>query len=141
MQVQFKKYLSRQFSIAFDVYLQIRARVDDLVQATLKRDAPDWRLKHACPACTYKLKDEAPLIFKMLYTIDGNDSLKRVLRREASDDDDNVGPSSELPSNMKVHGDYYLSREYVNKWIDGVVQEMMGEEADIVRYSPETPET
>jgi len=135
VQVQFKKYLSRQFSIVFDLYLQIRGRVDELVQATLGRDSPDWRLKHACPACTYKLKDEAPLLFKMLYTVDGNDSLKRVLKREATEDDnDKIGPSSELPTSQKVHGDYYLSREYVDKWIDGVVQEMMGDEADIVTF-------
>jgi hypothetical protein len=105
------------------------------VQAALKRDSPDWRLKHACPACTYKLKDEAPLVFKMLYTIDGNDSLKRVLRREPSEDDgETVGPSSELPSNQKVNGDYYLSRGEVDKWVDGVVQEMMGDETDIVSF-------
>lgn len=108
------------------------------MQAVLKRDSPDWRLKHACPACTYKLKDEAPLIFKMLYTIDGNDSLKRVLRRQADDNDNTVGPSSELPSNMKVHGDYYLSREYVDKWVDGVLQEMMGDETDVVGCSLKT---
>lgn len=71
-------------------------------------------------------------MYKMLYTIDGNYSLKRVLRRQASKDDGGVGPSSELPSNMKVPGDYYLSREYVDKWVDGVVQEMMGDEIDIV---------
>jgi len=135
-QVQFKKHLSRQFSIAFDLYLQIRSRVDQRVQAALNRDSPDWRLRHACPACTYKLKDEAPLVFKMLYTIDGNDSLKRVLRREVleEDDDENVGPSSELPSTQKVDGDYYLSREEVDKWVDGVVQEMMGDETDIVSF-------
>jgi hypothetical protein len=142
IQVQFKKYLSRQFSIAFDLYLQVRGRVDDRVQAALKRDSPNWRLKHACPACTYKLKDEAPLVFKMLYTMDGNDSLKRVVRREPSDgDDDGVGQPSELPSNMKVHGDYYLSRDYVDKWVDGVLQDMMGDETDIVCHCLKHPQT
>lgn len=68
--------------------------------------------------------------------MDGNDSLKRVVRRETSDDDE-VGPSSELPSNMKVHGDYYLSRAYVDKWVDGVVQEMMGDEIDMVSHCVE----
>jgi hypothetical protein len=70
--------------------------------------------------------------------IDGNDSLKQVIRHEASeDDDDSVGLSSELPSGMKVDGDYYLSREYVDKWVDGVVQEMMGDETDIVSFALE----
>ena len=43
-QVAFTRYLSRQFSIAFDVYLDIRRRVDLLVQAELNRDSLDWRL-------------------------------------------------------------------------------------------------
>jgi hypothetical protein len=48
---------------------------------TLGRDLT-WRLKHACPACMYKLKGEDTLIFDILTTMDGNDLLKRVLRCE-----------------------------------------------------------
>jgi len=104
------------------------------VQAALGRDSPDWRLRHACPACTYKLKNEQPLIFKMLYTMDGNDSLRRILRRSGSQDDDGaLGPSSELPSSRSVPGDRYLSREDVDRWADGVLQDMMGEDKDSVR--------
>jgi hypothetical protein len=78
--------------------------------------------------------NEKPLLFKMLYTMDGNDSLRRILRRSASQDDSGtLGPSSELPSTRHVPGDRYLSREDVDKWADGVLQEMMGKDTDSVR--------
>jgi hypothetical protein len=68
----------------------------------------------------------------MLYTKDGNDSLKRIIRRSAPQDDDSntPGPSSELPSSRKVPGDRYLPREYVDKWAKDVLQEMMGDVGD-----------
>ncbi|KAJ7811116.1 hypothetical protein B0H13DRAFT_2243338 [Mycena leptocephala] len=59
----FRPYSTQQFSTCFD--------------KALGRDAPDWRLKNGCPACTYKLEGEMKLIFEMLVTMDGNDSLKR----------------------------------------------------------------
>ncbi|KAG0698760.1 hypothetical protein DFH29DRAFT_809887, partial [Suillus ampliporus] len=73
---EFHRHLSRQFSIAFDLYLQIRRSVATLLAETLQRDAPDWCLKHACPTCTYNLQDEEDLTFNLLYAMDGNDSLK-----------------------------------------------------------------
>ncbi|KAG2151480.1 hypothetical protein DEU56DRAFT_869083 [Suillus clintonianus] len=89
----FHRYLSRQFSISFDLYLQLRSRVDSLVNATIHRTSPDWRLRNACPCCTYELKNEPAMTFRLLYAMDGNDSLKR-----------------------RVCNDRYLSREYVNEW-------------------------
>ncbi|KAJ7209890.1 hypothetical protein B0H12DRAFT_1079757 [Mycena haematopus] len=80
-QVAYQPSLCQQFSIAYDLYLDIRRRTDERVMHALGRDST-WRLKHACPACTYKLEGEDALIFDMLTTMDGNDSLKRVLRRE-----------------------------------------------------------
>ncbi|KAI5986451.1 hypothetical protein EDC04DRAFT_2873538 [Pisolithus marmoratus] len=74
--VIFQCYLSHQFSIAFDLYLQIHAQVDSIVSQVLQRDSEDWHLKHACAACTYKLTDEPKLKFKLLYAMDGNNSLK-----------------------------------------------------------------
>jgi hypothetical protein len=70
----------------------------------------------------------------MLYAMDGNDSLRRVLRRTVSqDDEETLGPSSELPTSLKVSGDRYLSCEYVDKWAAGVLQDMMSEDKDSVR--------
>ncbi|KIK12934.1 hypothetical protein PISMIDRAFT_57725, partial [Pisolithus microcarpus 441] len=76
--VPFYNHCSCQFSIVLDVYLQILALVSNLVRRALQRDQPDWRLKHCCPACTYKIQDEPAMRFKMLFAQDGNDSLKRV---------------------------------------------------------------
>jgi hypothetical protein len=76
LQVEFHQHISCQFSIALDIYLQIRRVVALLITESLRRDSPDWYLKHACPACTYTLTDEEKLHFKILYAMDGNDSLK-----------------------------------------------------------------
>jgi hypothetical protein len=115
VQVEFHRHLSRQFSIAFDLYLQIRRCVATIVTKSLQRDSPDWRLKHACPACTYVLTDEVQLTFRMLYAMDGNDSLKRVLRRSL-DDDDSLSVSSELPTGQLLTSDRYLSRNFVDQF-------------------------
>ncbi|KAF8177725.1 hypothetical protein K438DRAFT_2022158 [Mycena galopus ATCC 62051] len=79
--VAYRPYLCQQFSIAYDRYLDIRCRTDERVMKALGHDS-SWRLKHPCPACTYKLEGENTMIFEMLTTMDGNDLLKRVLRRE-----------------------------------------------------------
>ena len=52
------------------------------VNVALGRDSQYHRLRHACPACTYKLQGGAELIFQMLVTMEGNDSLKQILRRD-----------------------------------------------------------
>ncbi|KAH7914663.1 hypothetical protein BJ138DRAFT_999608 [Hygrophoropsis aurantiaca] len=120
--VEFHRYLSRQFSIAYDVYLQILNAVDALVAEAIQRNSKDWRLKHACPACTYTLEGEGSLTFSMLYAMDGNDSLKRILRRLVVDDDtDDIGPSSELATSQCISGDRYLSRDYVNQFENSAV--------------------
>ncbi|KAG1906113.1 uncharacterized protein F5891DRAFT_1125597 [Suillus fuscotomentosus] len=114
--VEYHRYLSRQLTITLDVYMLIRSSVDSLVAEALNRDSLDWRLKHACPLCTYTLKDEVPLIFTLLFTMDGNDSLKHILRRTLGIDENDSGESSELPTTQHVRGDHYLSCDYVNQW-------------------------
>ncbi|KAG1900426.1 uncharacterized protein F5891DRAFT_1128589 [Suillus fuscotomentosus] len=111
--VEFHRHLSRQFSIAFDSYLQIRRSVAALIAESLQRNSPDWRLKHACPTCTYELTDEEALTFRLLYSMDGNDSLKRVLRRSLDHDtDDSLAPSSEVPTSQQFTSDRYLPRAF-----------------------------
>ncbi|KAF9035953.1 hypothetical protein BJ165DRAFT_1509152 [Panaeolus papilionaceus] len=118
----FKRSISRQFSICLDLYLELRRQVEHRVMATLQRNSPDWRLRHACVACTYTLKDENPLKFKMLYTVDGNDSLKRIARREAGlqyDDEDAtthpvLGASSESTDSRRVGQGLHLTKEEVD---------------------------
>lgn len=118
----FKSYLSRQFSISFDLYLSIRRYVDNKVQQTLKRDSPDWRLRHICPPCTYILEDEPKLQFNMLYTVDGNDSLKRIIRRETVGVDDQssnvpiLGDSSETTDMRRAGKGLYMTNKQVDQW-------------------------
>ncbi|KAF8218429.1 hypothetical protein L208DRAFT_1045970, partial [Tricholoma matsutake] len=75
----FHPYLSQQFLIAYDLYLSIHENIQQHVDTALQHDTPYWHLQHACPTCFYKLEDEQELIFKMLITMDGNDSLKHIL--------------------------------------------------------------
>ena len=82
-----------------------------MVSEALCRDSPDWELKNCCPACMYTLQDEPPLLFKMLYAMDGNDSLKRVSHTLFTHD---APRSSELPTGQRVDAHrYYLPRTYV----------------------------
>ncbi|KAI6148047.1 hypothetical protein BKA82DRAFT_4329966 [Pisolithus tinctorius] len=110
-QVAFRRYLSHQFSITLDLYLNILNGVEALVMEALSRTSNDWRLQHACPACTYELKDEPRLKFKILYAMDGNDSLKHILRCIVEDED-----SHELPTTQKVPMTCYLSREFIDSF-------------------------
>lgn len=120
--VPFKSYLLRQFSIVLDLYISIRNAVDHDVQVVLTRDAPDWRIRHLCPPCTYRLEGEASLKFSMLYTIDGNDSLKRILRREPAPEtlpdatEPMLGASSESVDSRRGTYESYLTQQEVNRW-------------------------
>lgn len=88
----------------------------------LGRDGEDWQLRHACAACMYKLQDELRLIFEMLYAMDGNDLLKRILRRlAASEGSDQPGPSQERVDTRKIRSSLYISRDDVNKWARTIV--------------------
>lgn len=125
----FQPYLAQQFRIAFDVYLAIRRSVDKLVMKALGRDAPNWRVKNACPSCFYRLEGEPSLPkFDILVTMDGNDSLKRLIRREtASQPDDGepvLGEARERKDPRDGRGDYILPQEFVDRW-EKVVEEMI----------------
>jgi len=77
--ISFHPYLSQQFLTSYDLYLMIHEEVQQHVNAALGCDAANYHLQHSCPALHYKLQDKGNLIFKMLITMDGNDSLKRIL--------------------------------------------------------------
>ncbi|KAF7341857.1 hypothetical protein MSAN_02041200 [Mycena sanguinolenta] len=133
-------HLTVQFSIAFDVYLAIRAEVDGRVQAALGRDSPNWRLKNACPACLYKLEGEEAIPLPFLATFDGNNSLKRFWRRERevvqADGRAIPGASKEQRDDRTAPGDYYIPRAEVDKWAKEGMEDLMkdfipgSEEAD-----------
>ncbi|EIW79818.1 hypothetical protein CONPUDRAFT_74154 [Coniophora puteana RWD-64-598 SS2] len=121
----FDAQLSRHFSIAFDIYTEILARVDILIHTALRRNSPNWRLTHVCPACMYTLKDEPELKCSMLYTMDGNDSLKRVFKRSNTLDGDNLSGSSELPTLLKVRNDRYIDRDVVDRWANAQLDQVI----------------
>ncbi|KAJ7214578.1 hypothetical protein GGX14DRAFT_359992 [Mycena pura] len=124
-----RPYLVYQFTVAFDLYLALRAIVDKRVQAELGRDVANWRLKNSCPACLYKLEGEPELHIPVLATMDGNNSLKRFARRERetiSDDETTApGASKERCDDRVPPGDYYLPREEVDIWAQEGLEELM----------------
>lgn len=137
----FRTYLSTQFSIAFDVYLATLAAVDKRVQKALGRDTSDWRLKNACAPCMYKLEGEAELLLPILTTQDGNNSLKRFMQMERAsgehDEEETPRVSKARDDDREVPGDYYLSREAVDKWAkEGLDELMKGHSTDEVRAPP-----
>ena len=132
--VSFRPYLSQQFSISYDLYLMIREEVQQRVNAALGHDAANYRLRHSCPACTYKLQDKGNLIFKMLVTMDSNDSIKRILQRdppatsgegEPEPEEPQVGESRKHPDLRSVGGDYLISREKVDRWVKAALEEIL----------------
>jgi hypothetical protein len=57
--------------------------------------------------------------------MDGNDSLKRILRRMTNlDTGERDGPSCERTDSRTIPGDMYISREEVNKWAKELVEKM-----------------
>ncbi|KAJ7727652.1 hypothetical protein DFH07DRAFT_871547 [Mycena maculata] len=128
-----RPWLGTQFSVAFDVYLAIRAVVDRRVEAALGRDTPHWRLKNACPCCLYKLEGEPCMKIPFIGTIDGNNSLSRWWLREKVEVENSVAPgaSRERMDNRVAPGDYYLPREEVDRWgKEGEADLMKGRSAD-----------
>ncbi|KAJ6608349.1 hypothetical protein B0H10DRAFT_2166594 [Mycena sp. CBHHK59/15] len=136
--VPYSPGLSEQFTIAYVVYVSLLDATWKGVEKELNYDTPNWCLKNCCPACTYKLEGEACLIFQMLFTMDGNDSLKRMLRcsklaEEVEDEEGNIlraGPSKERTDTRVPLGDYYLGREKVDKWTREVIANLLGDELD-----------
>jgi hypothetical protein len=124
-----RPWLGTKFSVAFDIYLAVRVRVDGRVQAALGRDTPDWCLKNTCPACLYKLEGEPHLKFPFMCTFDGNNSLSRFWSRERekslADGTSVPGASKELKDNRIAPGDYYLPRGEVNEFEKEGVSDVM----------------
>ena len=60
----------------------------------------------------------------MLWAMDGNDSLKRILRRMVNPETgERDGPSRESTDSRAVPGDIYISREAVNRWAKEITDE------------------
>ncbi|KAJ7348547.1 hypothetical protein DFH08DRAFT_914340 [Mycena albidolilacea] len=130
----FKPYSAQQFTICFDLYLEILDNAEKRVKTALGCDAPDWCLKNGCLACTYKLKVEDKLIFAMLLLMDGNDSLKRILRKDKGFNEDGVahrGDSERAdPRAADAGGDYLMFRERVDWWTKEQLAEEISDEPE-----------
>ncbi|KAJ3745615.1 hypothetical protein DFH05DRAFT_1610652 [Lentinula detonsa] len=139
--VPFKPYLQVQFSIAFDVYLNVLGHVHGRVQAALGRNSSNWRLANACPCCLYHVEGEPELQFRLLGTWDGGNSLKRLRRNERAEAFDQTDPpqlakSKEYTDTRDAGGDYYLSREEVNQWSKEAIKEMSEGKAEDSEPNP-----
>ncbi|KAI0271322.1 hypothetical protein BC834DRAFT_818640, partial [Gloeopeniophorella convolvens] len=95
--------LEALFSNAFDVYCDVRRRVQRRVDVALKRDASNWRMKYGCPACGYKLAGETRLVPDRMHAVDGCDSQKR---------DKAAGTCDERAFESRL----FLSRDFVNRF-------------------------
>ncbi|KAJ7173820.1 hypothetical protein C8R46DRAFT_892483 [Mycena filopes] len=117
-----RPYVAQQFSMAFDVYLDTLDKARARVMAPLDRGSPTWHLENCCAPCMYKLEGEEEMRFSMLVTCDGNDLLKRVLRKEPKDYDEEgnllPGVSKERfdPRAAAAGKDYFVPRDKVNEW-------------------------
>ncbi|PCH34935.1 hypothetical protein WOLCODRAFT_111004 [Wolfiporia cocos MD-104 SS10] len=76
--VPFNRPLVEQFSVAYDVYMDILHGVDRLIATALDRNTPNWCMLNACAPCLYYLDDEPLLKYSLLATMDGNQLLKLV---------------------------------------------------------------
>lgn len=105
-----RPYLGVQFSVAFDVYLAVRAETARRVRLALGHQDADWQLRNVCPCCTYKLEGED---WPFLFTCDGNDSAKRFARktREEWDGEGNLLPreSAECNDSRRAPGNYFIA--------------------------------
>ncbi|KAJ7573041.1 hypothetical protein C8J56DRAFT_1017690 [Mycena floridula] len=116
--VPFRPYLTTQFSISFDIYLDVLRRTRQRVAVALDRHGPDWRLANACPSCLYELEGEKELKYSMFFTMDGNDSLKRMHRCEKIIDElgERIGETKERIDSREGGGDYFMPRKEVDEW-------------------------
>jgi hypothetical protein len=84
----------------------------------------------------YKLQGEPSLLFDILWVMDGNNSLSRVLQRFAAVDKNASipGASCELPDSRKVTGDMYILYGDVNKWAHKVIAQVAASEGVCMFY-------
>lgn len=142
--VPFRPYLSQQFTICYDLYLEILGNVRRRVRVALGRDGRDWRLTNTCPSCMYTLDDETDIGFGMLFTMDGGDSLKRLERRGDGIDEQGgiapgLGPSIESIDSRVGGEDYFIPRTEVDEWDKGVLKGRLASEGATDELPSEDP--
>ncbi|KAJ3924950.1 MAG: hypothetical protein NXY57DRAFT_1044515 [Lentinula lateritia] len=120
--VAYKPYLSTQLSAAFDLYIAILNAVRNRTREVLGRQGRDWRMLNACPPCQYQLQEDDKLGVRMIVTMDGNDSLRRVERKEdvlqdVEKDGETLPQTSKERLDHRVGGgDYFAPRSETTAW-------------------------
>ncbi|KAJ3819046.1 hypothetical protein F5880DRAFT_1510464 [Lentinula raphanica] len=117
----FKPHLSTQLSAAFDVYVAILNAVRSRTREHLGHQGREWRMLNMCPPCQYRLHKEDHLDVCMIMTMDGNDSLCHVERKEdvlhnEAVSGSNMQVSRERLDLCKAGGEYFASREETSAW-------------------------
>lgn len=118
----FRPYLSSQIYAALDVYILLLNGVRNRVRSTLNRDGRVWRMLNACVACQYRLLEDDELEVRMILQKDGNDSLKRVERKEdrlvdKEDTGVNLPAASKERIDCRIAGEsYFASLEETKAW-------------------------
>ncbi|GAW07724.1 hypothetical protein LENED_009735 [Lentinula edodes] len=120
----FKPYLSTQLYEALDVYVAILNGVRTRTREALSRQGREWRMLNACPCCQFRLKEDSNLRVWMIVSMDENDSLKRVERKEDVLQEQEQGENGQgLPPVLKERIDgrvggaaYFASRRETNAW-------------------------
>ncbi|KAJ3833909.1 hypothetical protein F5878DRAFT_545718 [Lentinula raphanica] len=111
--IPYRRAYRTNVSDAFDIYLTLRRKVDARVSKELGQDTPNYRVLHSCPPCNYKLSGETPLIFKRMFVVDGNNSLKRLK---------SIGNRQVADKREFNDSDYYLSTTFVNRFSEEVTK-------------------
>ncbi|KAI0753042.1 hypothetical protein C8Q80DRAFT_1342386 [Daedaleopsis nitida] len=111
VQVPYRRRFRKAISNTFDVYMTLMDQVHTNVQQALGRDAPNWRVLHACPACSYKLDGETPAMYERMVVMDGNNSLKRV-----------ATGTRKVGDTCKFNSEYYLPPDVVERFAGEVKQ-------------------
>ncbi|THU86725.1 hypothetical protein K435DRAFT_614977, partial [Dendrothele bispora CBS 962.96] len=114
--VPYEPHWAQQFSVAYDVYVAILQQVRTLVRKSLHRDSIDWRILNACPSCQTRVIGEKSLPVRMMVAIDGNNSLKRIARRDPPSEAGILGESREQNDPRDGGQDYFLTQKEVEEW-------------------------
>ena len=111
-QVPYRPSLEDQFSISFDVFLDLLRTVDRRVKIALGRDSPNWRMLNTCPACFYELEGEPELEFAFLCDMDRNSSLKHA--------HSSYHHTTQRADDRQAQSDYWLHPHKVDRFKDDV---------------------
>ncbi|KAE9397892.1 hypothetical protein BT96DRAFT_822640 [Gymnopus androsaceus JB14] len=76
--IQFKNHILVQFSLAYDIYIQLVEAVRLCVQEKLDRVSLHWQILNNCPACQYEVVGEPVLAIWMMIAVDDNNLLKHL---------------------------------------------------------------